>query len=68
MLFGPEPDDSVKIETTALQLIDRHGDKAPDVAIRKASRMERFGNTARRTEWLRVMISAQQMLVSRQGW
>jgi hypothetical protein len=68
MIFGKKPDDSAKIVETAQELIDQHGEKAPDVAIGQASRMEKSGNTARRTEWLRIMISAQQMLVSRQGW
>jgi hypothetical protein len=61
-------DSTTTIAENARQLVDRHGDAAPDIAAGRASRMERLGDVQRRTDWLCVMISAQQMLVSRQGW
>jgi hypothetical protein len=56
------------IASTARKLVDQLGDDAPDLAIRKASQMERLGNKTGRTDWLCVMISAQRMLVDRHGW
>ena len=56
------------IATTARHLVDRHGAQALDIAIEQASRMEKIGNAARRTDWLCIMISAHRLLVSRHGW
>jgi len=55
-------------QSTARRLVDQFGAEAPDIAVKKASQMERIGNKTARSDWLRVMISAQQMLVERHGW
>ncbi len=60
--------DSMAIATKARQLVDRHGEQATTIAMGEASRMETLGDAEGRTDWLCVMISAQQMLVSQHGW
>ena len=65
---GMQFDDSMAITTKAQQLVDRHGARATNIAVGEASRMEMRGDTAARTDWLCVMISAQQMLLDRHGW
>jgi hypothetical protein len=58
----------VAIATKARQLVDRHGERATAIAVGEASRMEILGDAAGRTDWLCVMISAQQILLNRHGW
>jgi hypothetical protein len=59
---------SVEIARTARRLITLHGAEAPTVAARHAGQMEKLGDAGRRTKWLRVMIRAQNLLVSKHGW
>jgi len=60
--------DTMAIATKAKQLVDRHGERATIIAVGEASRMEMLGDAAGRTDWICVMICAQQMLLDRHGW
>jgi len=64
MQFG----DSFEISRTARRLVCLHGDEAPTVAARHAAQMEKLGDPHRRTNWLRVMIRAQKLLLREHGW
>jgi hypothetical protein len=60
--------DSHAISRTARRLVNLHGQEAPTVAAGHAAQMEKLGDAGRRTNWLRIMIRAQTLLVRKYGW
>ena len=60
--------DSREVSRTARRLVSLHGHEAPNVAASRAAQMERLGDAGRRTDWLRIMIRAQTLLLSKYAW
>ncbi len=65
LLFDPN---SHQVSRTARRLVSLHGQEAPRIAAEHAARMERLGDPDGRTDWLRIMIRAQSLLLRKYGW